>query len=306
MYARLLGPADAGEIDRLFRDGTGALFVWTPREAAGVEASMAALKDLLTGLAPQDTFPGLDRLRADRQSFWLASRGLGTPFTPDPAFLESLDGDPAGGRRGAAFLHGNPQAGADLETLKESLDRALALSAAEVGIPRSWYPALTVRYRVIRYAPLRRRSAGIGMHPDGSVLSALVTDRPGLTLWRDAGTAVQPARDGTLVLPGSILHRWSEGRYDPTFHRVEVGRDAEPKFSMVAFLNFPDRSGIPRRGGTTAGRVFPNDVQACKEDDMDRGGGHWQRFAGPRPATEPRPATGPRSAAGPANALRAG
>jgi isopenicillin N synthase-like dioxygenase len=134
---------------------------------------------------------------------------------------------------------------------------------------------------VIRYAPLRRDSAGIGLHPDGNVVSALVTDGPGLTLWRDAETSTRPPRDGTLVLPGSILYRWSEGYYEPTFHRVEVDRGAEPKFSMVAFLNFPDRAEVPFRGESATGRRYINNVQAAKENDMDREGdlsSLWQRF----------------------------
>jgi hypothetical protein len=286
MYTRLLSSANAGEIDLIFQDGAAALFAWTEQEAATMRSSMAALKKLLVGLAPENTFPGFDNLQADRQSFWLAARGLGEPFLLEPAFLESLDGDLAGGQRGSRILLANPGIRGDLEALKESLDQALALSADEVGIPRSWWPSLTVRYRVIRYAPLHRGSAGIGIHPDGNVLSALVTDEPGLTLWRDTETSVQPPRDGTLVLPGSILYRWSEGRYEPTFHRVEVDRDAEPKFSMVAFLNFPDRSDIPQHGETATGQVILNDVRAYKEDDMDREGDLsrlWRRLTVPSP-----------------------
>ncbi len=127
------------------------------------------------------------------------------------------------------------------------------------------------RYRAIRYAPVEREVAGIGLHPDGNVLSALLTDRPGLVI-TDSDGVCRPTTDGTVVMPGSILYRWSNGYFKPTFHTVEIRRGDPPKFTIVAFLNFPDHAHIPRSARLRQSGSFVNEVQRHKEDDMNKAG----------------------------------
>ncbi|SDZ01723.1 2OG-Fe(II) oxygenase superfamily protein [Amycolatopsis xylanica] len=254
-----------------FGAGHGVLAPW-PDDSAG--GAMTRLEQLLATHPPEQTFPGIDGLRADRQSFWLASEYLAPEFSRDTEFLTTLDGDLAGGQEGQRFLERFPSAEAHLLTLKRLLDNALAQAVAEVGLPSA---GLTVRYRVIRYAPVEQSSAGIGLHPDGNVISALVTNAPGLTVWSERTGFTAPGRDGTLLLPGSILYRWSKGCYEPAFHRVAVESRDHAKFSMVGFLNFPDLQTVPGFGGGT----YFNDVRTCKEDDMDRDGdlaALWKRL----------------------------
>ncbi|MGW7520068.1 2OG-Fe(II) oxygenase family protein [Streptomyces sp. NPDC054796] len=253
---------------------------WNPAEHARLRTAMSSLKEFLSGTERESTFPGMDKLEASRQSFWVAARGLHRPLVEDEEFLGSLDGDRSGGRRGAEILRSRPDVSSALERVRRTLDGALLTAARAVTVPRDVLRGVTVRYRVVRYAAGTADTSGIGLHPDGNVLSALVTDGDGLTLWQDRNTFVSPERDGTLVLPGSILYRWSEGHYEPTFHRVELDERHEPKFSMVAFLNFPDKAPLAywRSGGT---RLYFNDVQASKESDLDRFGDIaelWKRF----------------------------
>ena len=73
-------------------------------------------------------------------------------------------------------------------------------------------------------------------------------------------------------MPGSILYRWSNGYFKPTFHSVEIRRGDPPKFTIVAFLNFPDHMPIPRSVHDHQSGSFLNEVQRFKEDDMNTAG----------------------------------
>jgi hypothetical protein len=261
----------ASGISARFRKGEGALIPWEAAQARLMNSAIREVAALLVLLPPEDTFAGADHMQADRQSFWLGAQGIGSAFSARQGFIESLDGNLAGGRRGLAVLAEHPGLRPALDLLKAQLDNALALASAAVDIPVDILPRMTVRYRFIRYAPLRHRCAGIGLHPDGNVISALITDSPGLSLYM-SGMALAPSLDGTILLPGSILYRWSNGYYQPAFHRVELRRGAKPKISIVAFLNFADRANVPRAARHREMEPYFNDVQAAKEDDMNRTG----------------------------------
>jgi len=134
---------------------------------------------------------------------------------------------------------------------------------------------VTVRYRVVRYEAIDREVAGIGLHPDGNVLSALITDNKGLFIM-DKENTYEPPINGTIVMPGSILYRYSQGEYKPTFHRVEVPKkdavEAPTKISIVAFLNFPDKTYVSASSPLGNSRDFYNDISKFKNDDMNPSG----------------------------------
>lgn len=266
-------------IDRRFRKGEAMLVPWAAAQAPLIHRAIRQVAALLAMLPPEDTFAGADHLRADRQSFWLSAQGIGSAFSTRQGFIELLDGDLAGGMRGLTVMAEQPGLRPALDFLKAQLDHSLALAAAAVDIPVDCLPLMTVRYRFIRYAAMRYECAGIGVHPDGNVISALITDATGLTIYA-SGMALAPSLDGTLMLPGSILYRWSNGYYQPAFHRVELRRGAKPKISIVAFLNFADRANVPRAARHKGLQPYFNDVRAAKEDDMNRAGdlaAPWRR-----------------------------
>lgn len=262
-------------IEEALRRGHAVVVPWSDPVRMGIGVAMAEIAGYLERFPPTTSFGGINQLDADRQTLWVASTGLRSPFHLQEDDLARFDGDAEGGNRGLEALKCEGTVRAALEALKVVLDDALAITIQAIGLKADLTAELvdriTVRYRAIRYAPIDRDVAGIGLHPDGNVLSALVTDRAGLMIEERSGKRPPPA-DGTVVMPGSILYRWSNGYFKPTFHSVEIRRGDPAKFTMVAFLNFPDHTLIPRSACRHQSGFFLNEAQRHKEDDMNREG----------------------------------
>lgn len=258
-----------------FRGGHALSLPWNARAGELIRASMATVAEYLAAFPPAPSFGGINNLDADRQTLWVASTGLNNKLHLRPEELTGFDGDTEGGREGLKVLQDDGHVASSIQQLKNALDKALQVAVDGLGLSDEVHGAVfgktTVRYRAIRYAPIERQIAGIGLHPDGNVLSALITDQPGLLVVDQDGQH-RPSADATIVMPGSILYRWSKGYFKPTFHTVEIGRGDPAKFTIVAFLNFPDHTDIPRSTRLGHSGHFRNDVQGCKEDDMNRGG----------------------------------
>lgn len=158
--------------------------------------------------------------------------------------IAAFDGDKADGMTGLAALR-DRQTREAIEVLKHVVDDVLAVTARSVGIYEDLLRRYTVRYRVNKYVANEGHPGGIGLHPDGNALSALITDDDGLRVYDLDGTVRNPSYDGTIAMGGSTLYRWSSGKYPPTFHDGEVKR-GQHKVSIVAFFNFPDMDNIPR------------------------------------------------------------
>jgi hypothetical protein len=262
-----------GAVEEAFRAGSAVVLRWR-RAYSEITAALRTVERYLSTLPVETSFPGADDLAAHRQTLWVAATGLGRSLSTEPSDIAHLDGDVEGGARGLAMLRRHPEATAALARLKHELDAGLRAAVDDLGL-RSELPAdcldeMTVRYRAIRYAPGVRGVAGIGMHPDGNVISALITDQPGLVVLGGLGRVEWPDPEaGTVVMPGTILTRWSDGHLPPTPHAVSVGRGDPTKCSVVAFLNFADGADVPRSARLT-GRTEPfrNDVSRHKRDDM--------------------------------------
>jgi hypothetical protein len=243
-------------------------------EAEEIINSIQVIERYLASLPVEPSFHGIDNLNADRQTLWVASTGLGQRWHTEPDEIALLDGDHDGGMRGLEMLRSQPAVRTALSTVKDDIDNALGTTIAALrlheDLPPECFGAVTIRYRAIRYAPARHGVAGVGMHPDGNVISALVTDQPGLTVLGGPGWAVRPdPAVGTVVMPGSILTRWSDGALLPTMHAVEIHRGDPVKCSVVAFLNFADGAYIPRSARLTGrSELFHNVVTEYKYDDI--------------------------------------
>jgi hypothetical protein len=269
------GNESENSIEEAFRAGHALLIPWSNPTRNRIAAAMAEIAGYLAQFPSTPSFGGINQLDADRQTLWVASTGLRNPFHLRQDDLVVFDGDAEGGKRGIGALKREKKVRCALEDLKLILDDALEMAVEAIGLnqdlPAELIEKLTVRYRAIRYAPIDRDVAGIGLHPDGNVLSALLTDSGGLVI-KEPGTVCRPTADGTVLMPGSILYRWSNGHYKPTFHSVEIRRGDETKFTIVAFLNFPDHTLIPRSALRHHSGSFFNEVQRHKEDDMNRAG----------------------------------
>jgi hypothetical protein len=268
----------ADSLEQIFRTGRAAVFPWH-QAAVEIFHALAAIERYLSTLPIETSFHGTDGLVADRQSLWVASTGLGRRLHTELSSIAHLDGDDEGGRRGIEALGCHPTVTRAISVLKGEIDRALQATVRGLRLPEelpaACLNAVTVRYRAIRYAPAQRDIAGIGMHPDGNVISALVTNQPGLTLLGGPGWIARPMpAAGVMVMPGSILTRWSDGTFQPTMHAVEIRRGDPIKCTMVGFLNFADGSDVPRSRRLTGRKEpFRNEVSQFKHDDMRPDGG---------------------------------
>jgi len=269
------GKYSVNAVEEACRRGHAVVLPWSNPVRMRIGVGMAEIAGYLARFPPTTSFGGINQLDADRQTLWVASTGLGSPLHLQEDDLARFDGDAEGGNRGLDALKCEGTVRAALEALKAVLDDALAIAIDAIGFKEDLTAELvdriTVRYRAIRYAPIDRDVAGIGLHPDGNVLSALVTDSAGLMIEERSGKR-RPPIDGTVVMPGSILYRWSNGYFKPTFHSVGIRRGDPAKFTMVAFLNFPDHTLIPRSARRHQSGFFLNEVQRHKEDDMNRDG----------------------------------
>ena len=224
----------------------------------------------------EESYPGSDNRDVQRRTLWVASERVGDPrFMESEAQIEQLDGDKESGLRGLTAL-GDVAVRNALQEVKSTIDADLIWTARQVGIPEEVLARSSVRYRVARYDAEPGREGGIGLHPDGNALSALMTDAPGLKVYDlgvEPGTPPrEPYEEGTVLMVGSTLYRVSNGMYVPAFHDVSIegGTDGHAKTSVVGFLNFPD--GELARPAQWGEGAFHHDVREMKLADSDPDG----------------------------------
>ncbi|KAJ5399894.1 hypothetical protein N7465_010383 [Penicillium sp. CMV-2018d] len=251
-----------------FKTGKEYIVEWTTEHQSPIKRAMEDLDTYLNDFDPALSYEGTDQKLAWRKSCWFASEGIARPFLDTEQAIATFDGDLKDGLTGLRALQ-NPHMRSSLQYLKSVLDSALVTTSNAVGIGEEMIQRCSVRYRVIKYTPHAGSPGGIGLHPDGNLLSALITTGDGLRVYDLDGTIRSlPGYTGTIMMGGSTLYRWSEGKYLPTFHDVDI-RDDQVKVSIVAFFNFPDMATIPKslisREGQDAG--FFHDIKKIKEDD---------------------------------------
>ncbi|KAE8356315.1 hypothetical protein BDV28DRAFT_145350 [Aspergillus coremiiformis] len=259
---------DLQAIRTTFETGKEFIVEWGNDQPARVQQAMNDLNTYLSPFDPALSYEGTDQKVAYRKSCWFASEGIARPFLDTEQAIALFDGDLRDGLSGLRALE-DPRVRASMDYLKSILDSALVTTSYAVGIDEDLIQRCTVRYRVIQYTPHAGHPGGIGLHPDGNLLSALITIGDGLRVYDLDGTIRAPSGvSGTIMMGGSTLYRWSRGKYLPTFHDVDIGGD-QVKVSIVAFFNFPDLVTIPYSlspgDEQTAG--FFHDIKWIKEDD---------------------------------------
>ncbi|KAG0203469.1 hypothetical protein BGX28_004255 [Mortierella sp. GBA30] len=261
----------ASVIDDTLRTGKEYVFQWSQDEETGVTTTMNALDSFLSQFEPSLSYEGTDKRTVWRKSCWFASPGLHKPLLSTREDVERFDGDIHDGLVGLEALK-NKNVRSAVEWIKNLLDDSLEVTAKAVGLQDDMIARCTVRYRTMKYVAHSGNPGGIGLHPDGNLLSSLITNGPGLKVFDLDGTLRTPGWQGTILMGGSTLYRWSGGRYPPTFHDVHV-EEGQTKVSIVAFFNFPDMEYIPRslivsrqKEESEDERWF-HDIKKIKEDD---------------------------------------
>lgn len=267
-----LGKSTADRLQTIrtaFDEGKEYIVEWSDEQKSRTERSMNDLDQHLSNFDPSLSYEGTDKKVAWRKSCWFACEGIARPFLDTQEQIARFDGDLKDGLTGLAGLQ-DPQVRRSAEHLKSVLDSALVTTSKAVGIGEDMIQRCTVRYRAIKYTPHAGAPGGIGLHPDGNLLSALITNGDGLRVYDLDGTVRFPSEvNGTIMMGGSTLYRWSQGKYPPTFHDVDIN-SGQDKFSIVAFFNFPDMVSIPHSlipGDVKEGGSFFHDIKRIKEDD---------------------------------------
>jgi hypothetical protein len=251
------------DIQTVFKAGKEYVVPWGSQEEIRIEQAMQDLGTYLTDLDHSLSYEGTDKKVVWRKSCWFASHGIGHPFLDSESDIAKFDGDLKDGLTGLQALH-SPNIRDSMHCLKSVLDNSLVKTSMAVGIDSELVQRCTVRYRAIKYTPHAGAPGGIGLHPDGNLLSALITNGPGLRVYDLDGTVRFPGHKGTIMMGGSTLYRWAN-EFLPTFHDVDISGD-EVKVSIVAFFNFPDMETIPRTL-RPEGDAFFHDIRRIKEDD---------------------------------------
>lgn len=251
------------DIQNAFKAGKEYVVGWSQQEDVRIEQAMQDLGSYLSDLDHSLSYEGTDKKVVWRKSCWFASQGIGHPFLDSESDIAKFDGDLKDGLTGLQALH-DSRISDSMHCLKSVLDSALVETSMAVGINAELVQRCTVRYRAIKYTPHAGAPGGIGLHPDGNLLSALITNGPGLRVYDLDGTVRFPGHKGTIMMGGSTLYRWAN-EFIPTFHDVDISGD-EVKVSIVAFFNFPDMVTIPRNLRNKEEGFF-HDIRRIKEDD---------------------------------------
>ncbi len=134
------------------------------------------------------------------------------------------------------------------------------------------------RASFVYYPPQQKemgaRQFGVGPHTDFGVLTVLCQDNVGgLQVENLDGDWIEaPPIEGTLIVNvADLLHRWTEGAYRSTPHRV-VNSSGRERLSLVLAFDPNPETVIDARG------VF-GDKHICKEDPITCGDYLNWRFA---------------------------
>eukprot|EP00873_Tetraselmis_striata_P026460 jgi/Tetstr1/446724/TSEL_034212.t1 len=213
-----------------------------------MEAKMAMLADkrLNRGYTPfkEETLdPGVQSVGDTKEGFYIG-----------PEAAAGADAEEA-----AAALHGpnrwpDPQALPEyravvseyIQQVTQLGHRMLHLLALSLDLPRTWFDdkfddPLTILRPLHYSAEVSRVEDGVfgaGAHTDYGMLTFLLTDeRPGLQIFHE-GTwmDVPPQTGGVFVVNiGDMLHRWTNGRYKSTLHRV-INAAGRERYSTAFFF----------------------------------------------------------------------
>ncbi|KAF4964744.1 hypothetical protein FSARC_7343 [Fusarium sarcochroum] len=203
----LVAEENLANIRDAFKSGKEHVVEWGNQEDTRIEQALQDLGSYLSDLDHSLSYEGTDKKVVWRKSCWFASHGIGYPFLDSEDDIAKFDGDLKDGLTGLQALH-DPRILDSMNCLKTVLDSALIETSMAVGIDEELVQRCTVRYRAIKYTPHAGAPGGIGLHPDGNLLSALITNGPGLRVYDLDGTVRFPGHKGTIMMGGSTLYRW--------------------------------------------------------------------------------------------------
>jgi 2OG-Fe(II) oxygenase superfamily len=246
-----------------------------------VRQNLALVRDTLKRLEIDEGFIGIDGKPVKRRSFCVINE-----FNcPDIQFsyisrqVGVCDGDPESLLKGLAVLQAYPELVCAIEQnnllINNVIDVVMGILQHNLNIPEHYFSEhilsrSTYRQR-LAYYDARVHKSLCGVHPDGNLLSFLITDKRGFRYFDSNFRVHEPAPDGIVCLVGSLLWRWSRGLYPPVFHYVKQ-MSGESKTSIVYLYNLEDNKAFPAVPYGESEEVYINDIRKYKPEDLSRDG----------------------------------
>lgn len=242
------------KIDDRLRLGKECTVGWDSERAERVSDAMKEIDLFLTDFNGRDT--------AFRKSCWFSCDELGQPLLKADPDLSKFDSEFS--EKSTALLDEQDfESRSSIAYLKHILDSALLTTTSALGIDEI-LDHCRIFYKLTKHnspdQPIK-----IPLHPHNNLLTATITTNPETRVYDVEGAIRKPGLNGTIIMGGTSLYRWSEGKYLPTFHEVMIGKGGT--VSIEAVLNFPDKTEVPRSSPGQKGRGFFHDIEQIKEDD---------------------------------------
>ncbi len=246
-----------------------------------IRQNLALVRDTLKRLEVDEGFVGIDGKPVKRRSFCVINE-FNHPQVQFSYISEQVgvcDGDPDSLLKGLEILRTYPELVSAIEQnnrlMNNMIDVVMGILRYNLTIPEQYFSEhilsrSTYRQRLAYYDATVHNSL-CGVHPDGNLLSFLITDKKGFRYFDSNFQVHEPAPDGIVCLVGSLLWRWSRGLYPPVFHYVKQMSD-ESKTSIVYFFNLENNKAFQPVPYGESGEVYINDIRKYKPEDLSRDG----------------------------------
>lgn len=235
------------KVEGRFRQGKECTFGWDPDQMARVADAMNEIDIFLTEF---------------HDSCWFSCNGLGQPLVQADAEVSKYDTDFAEEHTVPPTELQDFETRSSLAYLKHILDSTLLTTTTAIGLNKEVLDRCKIYYRLTKQTSPAAIKVPIHLH--SHLLTATITSNPGVRVYDFAGALRQPGINGTTVMGGTTLYRWSEGKYLPTFHDVVKKQDS---VTIEAVLNFTDKTEVPRNG-----LGFFHDVEQIHEENSSKAG----------------------------------
>ena len=246
-----------------------------------VRENLALVRDTLSRLEVDEGFVGIDGKPVKRRSFCVINE-FNRPQVEFSYISEQVgvcDGDPESLLKGLDILRQSPELVCAIEQnnrlINKVIDVVMSILRHNLGIPEQYYTQhilnrSTYRQRLAYYDATIDNSL-CGVHPDGNLLSFLLTDNKGFRYFDSEFQVHEPAPGGIVCLVGSLLWRWSRGLYPPVFHYVKQ-MSGESKTSIVYLYNLENNKTFRAVPYAENEELYDNDISKYKPEDLSRDG----------------------------------
>lgn len=235
------------KVEGRFRQGRECTFGWDPEQMIRVADAMNEIDMFLTEF---------------HDSCWFSSNELGQLLDQADAGVFKYDHDFAEEYTMLPAKIQDFETRSSLAYLKHILDSTLLTTTTAIGLSKEVLDRCKIYYRLTKQTSPAAIKVPIHLH--SHLLTATIASTPGLRVYDFGGALRQPGVNGTTVMGGTTLYRWSEGKYLPTFHDVVKKQDT---VTIEAVLNFEDKTEVPRNG-----LGFFHDVEQIHEEDSAKAG----------------------------------